>query len=78
MVPGCGNLGIDALHCCDMHVAAPESQDMWKVDVKLDSFLKVRCDLLDVLWSELVGWWREVDNQIPSSSAFENHAASLP
>ena len=37
----------------------------------------MRCDLLDVLWNEVVGWWREVGNHIPSSSAFENYAASL-
>jgi hypothetical protein len=26
-VCGCGILGNDALHCCDMHVAATESLD---------------------------------------------------
>jgi hypothetical protein len=44
-VSGCGILGIDALYCGDMLVVAPESQDMWKGDVKLDSFLRLWCAL---------------------------------
>lgn len=45
MLSRCGILRIDALYCGDMLVAATESQDMWKVDVKLDSFLRLRCAL---------------------------------
>jgi hypothetical protein len=44
-VCGCVILGNDALHCCDMHVVARESQDMWKVDVKLDNFMRLWCAL---------------------------------
>ena len=42
---GCGILGIDTLHSCDMHVVAPKIQDMWKVDVKLDSIMRLWCTL---------------------------------
>jgi hypothetical protein len=39
-------MGIDPFHCCDMHVAVLESHDMWKVDVKLDSSMRLWCTMM--------------------------------